>query len=199
MLSWIRFAVVALSLLSASAGVAQDAREFPLHEPHSLERLPDAREYLEEMKVFFAEHKSGAKTRTGDSFVGVGRAGENAYGTWGFLFVEESGQLVHKGYTLEPRSSVGKGPIPVGTYSYRKWDSPSLHKTLRLYNVTGFTDILVHVGNTQADTKGCILVGRGVDSTSVPTRLTDSRVLVDYLYDRLCRKPRAGIGLLAGV
>jgi hypothetical protein len=61
--------------------------------------------------------------------------------------------------------------------------SPSLGKTLRLHNVPGFTDILIHVGNTQADTKGCVLAAKNVDRLQDPTRLVNSRVLTDWLYD----------------
>jgi len=115
--------------------------------------------------------------------IGVLRAGENRYGTWGYLLVAENGKWKHRGYTLEPRSSVGKGPIPVGNYQAKRWMSPRLKKTIRLFNVPGFTNILIHVGNTQGDTTGCVLAGLGVDNPKNPTRLVSSRKLVDALYD----------------
>lgn len=115
--------------------------------------------------------------------IGVLRAGENRHGTWGYVMIVENGRWKHVGYTLEPRGSAGKGPIPVGNFPARRWVSPRLKKTIRLLNVPGFTNILIHVGNTQADTTGCILVGRGVDNLKDPSRLVDSRKLVDALFD----------------
>jgi len=50
-------------------------------------------------------------------------------------------------------------------------------------NVPGFTDILIHVGNTQSDTQGCILAAKNVDRLQDPTRLVNSRALTDWLYD----------------
>jgi hypothetical protein len=111
------------------------------------------------------------------------RTGENSFGTWGTISVKQGTKWESKGFTLEPKSTVGKGPIPLGVYPFRQWASPTLQKTLRLSNVQGFLDILVHVGNTQGDTVGCILAGRIVDSQKAPTHLLESRILVDWLYD----------------
>ncbi len=155
-----------------------ELREFPLDAPYELEVVPDAGKLLEEMQEFLGNTKAARA-----SLVGVIRAGENSHGTWGLLYVHEGGDWKHKGHTLEPRSTVGKGPIPLGDYAFKRWMSPKLKKTLRLYNVPGFTDILVHVGNTQSDTKGCILAAYSVDSTTKPTRLVNSRKLTDWLYD----------------
>ena len=89
------------------------------------------------------------------------------------------------GYTLEPRPTKGKGPIPLGTYKYSRWMSKRLKKTLRLYDVKGFSDILVHVGNKERDTVGCILVGKKLKETRDvgPQALLNSRTLIDWLYD----------------
>lgn len=121
--------------------------------------------------------------------IGIFRAGENRYGTWGYLLVAENGKWVRRGFTLEPRASVGKGPIPVGNYPAKRWMSPRLKKTIRLFNVPGFTNILIHVGNTQGDTSGCVLAGLGVDNLKDPTRLVNSRQLVDAVYDAFSSGP----------
>jgi hypothetical protein len=65
----------------------------------------------------------------------------------------------------------GETAIPIGTYNIdmntispkfkdRSWAKPYNGKLPRLQNVKGFSGILIHVGNTQSDTLGCILVGK---------------------------------------
>ncbi len=153
--------------------------EYPLDAPYELEGIPDAEEVLND----FGDLLDVTEAARAESGVGVIRAGENTHGTWGTIFVWNESKWEHKGYTLEPRSTVGKGPIPLGNYAFKRWMSSKLKKTLRLYNVPGFTDILVHVGNTQGETKGCILAAKLVDNQTKPTRLVDSRSLTNWLYD----------------
>ena len=65
----------------------------------------------------------------------------------------------------------GKTAIPTGTYKINmnvvspKFGSKSFYKQTcngklpRLLNVKGFEGILIHCGNTQLDTSGCLIVG----------------------------------------
>lgn len=155
--------------------------ENPLGGPYQFEGFPTEEKTIEQAtQNMLGTPPPNAAT---GQWVGVGRFGENAHGTWGVLSIWDGQKWVTKGYTLEPRGSVGKGPIPIGKYSFNRWMSASLKKTLRLYNVPNFTDILIHVGNTQGDTAGCILAGYRVDNRTTPTRLIDSRSCVDWLYD----------------
>lgn len=50
--------------------------------------------------------------------------------------------------------------IPFGTYKVTVGESPKFGRELpRLHNVSSFSSILIHRGNTIKDTAGCILVG----------------------------------------
>lgn len=63
-----------------------------------------------------------------------------------------------------------KTAIPTGTYSItmnvvsprfkdKSWAKPYGGKLPRLLNVKGFDGVLIHIGNTDADSSGCLLVG----------------------------------------
>ena len=59
--------------------------------------------------------------------------------------------------------------IPAGDYALKRKHSGKFGATWELFTVDGRTDILIHAGNTEKDTSGCILVG------TASGRLTDSK------------------------
>lgn len=68
--------------------------------------------------------------------------------------------------------------IPYGTYKIIYNWSPKFGRNLpRLLNVPHFEGILIHPGNTAADSAGCILVGKNTEVG----RLTNSRYISDEL------------------
>ncbi len=81
----------------------------------------------------------------------------------------------HFGWGLEngfrPVKQAGQSRIPAGLYSVRPRHHGGFHQCyqvrfpdwhrgmLEITRVPGFTDILIHIGNSADDTAGCLLVG----------------------------------------
>jgi len=71
--------------------------------------------------------------------------------------------------TLEPewrdlhhgdQKIMGRTAIPEGQYEVKLYPSPKFKRLMPMVcNVPNFSGILIHAGNTSADTEGCILVG----------------------------------------
>ena len=50
--------------------------------------------------------------------------------------------------------------IPAGSYQVRKHNSPSLGKVFKVFDVPDRSEILIHKGNYNSNSLGCILVGK---------------------------------------
>lgn len=99
------------------------------------------------------------------------RLGHDADSTLGALYID--GKLVAGVCEDEPRAVKvpGKTRIPAGTYRVTLRTEGGFHARyaqqygarhkgmLWLRDVPGFEYILIHIGNTQKDTAGCLLVG----------------------------------------
>ena len=99
-------------------------------------------------------------------------------GTLGKIIASVDGKVVHTFRTLEdPVHTDGKKvwgdtAIPAGTYTVRVRYSNRFKKDLPgIENVPGFEGVLIHGGNTKADTRGCILVGTQLQALSPNPRI----------------------------
>ena len=78
------------------------------------------------------------------------------------------GQMEYQGkiicYTCEDpwnMNKVGESCIPPDTYLVKKYSGTKYKDVWQVQKVPKRTAILIHNGNTKADTRGCILVGDG--------------------------------------
>ena len=93
---------------------------------------------------------------------------------------------------IKAKKVYGKTAIPTGTYDIsmntvsnkfkdRSWAKPFGGKLPRLLDVKGFEGVLTHVGNTEEDSLGCLLVGKH----TLNGRLTDSTSTFNKLMKEL--------------
>lgn len=94
---------------------------------------------------------------------------------------------------IKEKKVYGETAVPTGRYRVRmdvispKYSRIDWYRNLcggkmpRLENVPGFEGVLIHPGNTAADSLGCILVGK---NTKVG-QLTSSKAAFAALYDRI--------------
>lgn len=90
----------------------------------------------------------------------IERTISNNKGTFGNVTFENDDHAVEPmGVCCEPGPDGEHPCIPVGVYDCVPHDSADHPNTYEVQNVEGRTGILLHVGNTIRDTKGCILPG----------------------------------------
>jgi Family of unknown function (DUF5675) len=72
--------------------------------------------------------------------------------------------------------------IPVGLYLCRRIDSPHFGDSFEVADVPDRTHIIFHKGNTEIDTKGCVLLGRAYGHLSgMPAILESNKAVVDFM------------------
>jgi hypothetical protein len=72
--------------------------------------------------------------------------------------------------------------VPKGTYRLEWHQSPHLHETVpELVDVKGRTDILMHEGNVERASKGCLLVGSCRDGNAIDNSKTTLATLKEKI------------------
>jgi len=89
-------------------------------------------------------------------------------------------------YTLEdmvrPVKIKGMTAIPAGSYEVVVTFSARFQRLLPLLlNVPGYDGVRIHTGNTDQDTEGCILVGRGKKEDAIMS----SKIAFDALFPKI--------------
>ena len=71
--------------------------------------------------------------------------------------------------------------IPAGTYTCRPYSSEKYPDVYEICDVPGRTYILIHAGNFEADTTGCVLVGLSAGVMKNQAAVMQSRQAMDQL------------------
>lgn len=116
--------------------------------------------------------------------------------TFGELFVEGSDTPI--AVTLEPeynpaKATVSKSDtaIKAGRYKWIAQNSPKHGLSLRLYDVPGRFDVLVHTGNYDDDTLGCIIPGTKIvyGIKREPIAVHESRKALRRIFEAIVEAP----------
>lgn len=104
-------------------------------------------------------------------------------------------------YTSKGQSCKCKGKvyaetaIPAGTYKVTMEYSPRFKRKLPLlHNVPHFIGILIHSGNDESSSAGCLIVG----NYTIKGKVTESRVTSDKLYAILSKERHITIEVING-
>lgn len=73
--------------------------------------------------------------------------------------------------------------IPPGKYDCLRHNTVKFPNTWQLQNVPGRTAILIHAGNTEDSTNGCILVGRRFQDMNGKTGIAESQLAMTQFRD----------------
>lgn len=88
------------------------------------------------------------------------RATEVEYGTFGVLLNPLGHPICVTCEDPWNQNQIGISCIPQGTYQCEKYSGTKYKNVWIVKDVPGRTAILIHIGNTHLDTRGCILVGQ---------------------------------------
>lgn len=118
--------------------------------------------------------------------------------TGGAMFILKDNKWDFLCFTLEDEKrevkKMHETRIPAGIYSLKIREYGGFYERYRqrfawhkgmieICNVPEFTDILVHIGNSEADTSGCLLVGLGLElDSNKENRLLNSTGAYEKFY-----------------
>lgn len=119
--------------------------------------------------------------------------------TLGILYVNGDFQCFTLEDEFRAEKVAGETRIPEGTYwvelrNYGTHAKKYGHPMLEIKDVPGFTDILIHKGNTERDTAGCVLVGRTAGfNYAGGAYLGESTIAYDSLYAIVADAVKSGV------
>lgn len=139
--------------------------------------------------------------------VTVSRFAPLSEATIGAVYVDKRFSCFSLEDQAQPVKVAGETRIPAGTYSLKLRTYGRLHEKyagkftehrgmIELVDVPGFTDVLIHIGNTDKDSAGCILVGDGAVASG---ELTLSTQAYRRLYGEISNALLAGEGAVLTV
>ena len=117
------------------------------------------------------------------------RVAENMDGTFGVLVDHTELGDIPFAVTLERKWVENRKQvscIPIGNYECLSVNSPTFGKTFAV-SVPGRTHILFHRGNTQDDSRGCILIGERFDKLNKKNAILNSKHGFKEFMERLVK------------
>lgn len=118
------------------------------------------------------------------TFVTLKRACESAEGTFGILSINGLPLCVTcEDPWIDNKRNISC--IPTGIYECTKHNGTKYKDVWILHNVPNRSAILIHAGNTENDTNGCILVGETIGRLRGKPAVLSSRKALDKLRDVL--------------
>ena len=81
------------------------------------------------------------------------------------------------GYHTQPNISC----IPIGHYRCKRIDSPKFGDTFEITNVPGRSHILLHRGNRETDTLGCVLVAESFSQMGIGSSRAGFKEFMDMM------------------
>ena len=85
--------------------------------------------------------------------------------------------LSDDGYHTQPNISC----VPLGLYRCKRIDSPKFGNTFEITNVPGRTHILLHRGNRETDTLGCVLVAESFSQIGIGSSRAGFQEFMDMM------------------
>ena len=89
---------------------------------------------------------------------------------------------------IHAHKKINETAIPTGRYKLKRMRSVLFKKdVIYLEYVKGFIFIMIHVGNTEKDTKGCILVGNKTKSNTLLNSFVTEAKIYDIMADYMTK------------
>lgn len=110
------------------------------------------------------------------------RISQSEEGTFGVLKDDNGIQLC---VTCEPSPAKDHPCVPAGTYHCIPHNGVKWKNVWKVANVPGRSDILIHAGNTDIDTLGCIVVGKSFGWIGTQQAVMESLITLNLLRNLL--------------